>query len=87
MTDTELDTTYAALAQAITRASQGTSHATSHATSHVTSYATGGATHEVSKRNQVELFLATLVLDLLSQQNDMQSCIDMIAQAERLAKH
>jgi hypothetical protein len=32
-----------------------------------------------------ELFLATLALDLLSQQNDPQHCLSLIERAERLA--
>jgi hypothetical protein len=58
MTDTQLDTTYAALAEAISRSGQG----------------------------KAELFLATLALDLLAQQDDPQRCLEMIAQAERLAQ-
>jgi hypothetical protein len=58
MTDTQLDTTYAAMAEAITRLGP----------------------------EKGQLFLATLALELLSQQDDLQHCLQIIAQAERLAK-
>jgi hypothetical protein len=57
MTEAQLDTTYSALAAALTEVGQA----------------------------KAELFLATLALDLLSQQHDEQYCLKLIAQAQHLA--
>lgn len=58
MTDMQLDQTYTALAEAISRLGKA----------------------------KAELFLATLALDLLSQQDDPQHCLKLIARAEHLAR-